>query len=279
MAPRKIVSPTGRSVTLPPVRPNAALEAKFRKRLERMVAAMQRSLVYWISAQWRSKVPRTTILAEIAQDEEGSASMQLRADIAALGAKWQKQFDRAAPELARWFSQSMASRSDYQLKQILRRGGFSVKFQMSPAANDALQATIGEQIQLIKSISSQHLTQVQGIVMRGITEGRNLGPVTEQLKHQFGITHRRAAFIARDQANKASATITRVRQQELGVTQAVWMHSGGGRHPRPSHVKASKDKLKYDVAKGAYIDGEWIFPGQLPGCRCVSGAVIPGFDD
>lgn len=273
----KLVSATGRGVTLKPVTPNAALEAKFRKRLERMVAQMQRSLVWWIRSQWRSKPPATLALAQD-DDTGGSASMQLREEIASLGARWQRQFDQAAPELAKWFSTSMAERSDAQLKAILRRGGFSVKFQMTRAQNDALQATIGEQIDLIKSIAAQHLTQVQGIVMRGVTSGRDLGHVTEELKQQFGVTHRRAAFIARDQANKASATINRVRQQELGITKAVWRHSGGGRHPRPSHVKASQDKLVYDVNKGAYIDGEWIYPGQLPNCRCVSRSILPGFD-
>jgi uncharacterized protein with gpF-like domain len=275
--PRALVSPTGKQVTLKPVRPNAAVEAKYRKRLERMVAKMQRSLVYWIRAQWRSKVPATTILAHD-DDTGGSASMQLREEIASLSVRWQAQFDAAAPELAKWFATSMAERSDAQLRAILRRGGFSVKFQMSRAANDALQATIGEQVGLIKSIASQHLTQVQGIVMRGVTSGRDLAQVTSDLKNQFGVTHRRAAFIARDQANKASATINRVRQQELGITQAIWVHSGGGRHPRPDHVKASQDKLRYDVSKGALISGEYIYPGQLPNCRCVSRSILPGME-
>ncbi len=235
---------------------------------------MQRSVVWWIKAQWRSKPPATLAMDD---DTGGSSAMQLREEIASLATRWQRQFDQAAPELAKWFSTSMAERSDAQLKAILRRGGFSVRFQMTRAQNDALQASIGQQIDLIKSIPAQHLTQVQGIVMRGVTEGRDLGHITAQLKEQYGVTHRRAAFIARDQANKASATINKVRQTELGVTHALWRHSGGGRHPRPSHVKASKDGLVYEVSKGAYIDGEWIYPGQLPNCRCVSKSILPGF--
>lgn len=273
---KKLVAPGNKPIVLKPVRPNAAVEAKFRKRLERMVAAMQRSMVWWIRAQWRSKVPATTLAMD--DDTGGSASMQLREEIAALGARWQRQFDEAAPELARWFSTSMAERSDVALKAILRKGGFSVRFQMTQLQNEALQASIGEQIQLIKSISQQHLLGVQNVVMRGVTEGRDLGYVTQQLKERYGVTHRRAAFIARDQANKASSTIERVRRLELGITESIWMHSGGGRHPRPGHVKAGKDKLRYDTSKGAFIDGAFIHPGMLPGCRCVSRGVVSGFD-
>lgn len=272
----KLKSPTGKPQTLAPVRPNAAVEAKYRKRLERMVAAMSKSMTYWIRAQWRSKVPATTILAQD-DDTGGSASRQLQDEIAGLGARWQAQFDAAAPELAKWFATSMAERSDAQLKAILRRGGISVRFQLSAAARDALNATVAENVQLIKSISQQHLLGVQNVVMRGVTEGRDLGYITTQLKERYGITHRRAAFIARDQSSKANSTINRVRQSSLGVTHAQWRHSGGGRHPRPSHVKASKDGMIYEVNKGAYIDGAWIYPGMLPGCKCVSRSILPGF--
>ncbi|WP_257785984.1 hypothetical protein [Burkholderia ubonensis] len=41
------------------------------------------------------------------------------------------------------------------------------------------------------------------------------------------MTKRRAAFIAHNQNSKATATITRVRQEGLGITEAIWLHSHG----------------------------------------------------
>ena len=271
---KRLVSPTGKPIRLAAVRPNEGLQAAYRKKLDRLIDAMQRSLVYWLRAAYRAKPPE---MAQDAPDGGGgkSPAMNLRDEMSSLGARWQAQFDKAAPELAEWFAQSSFSRSDNALRDILKRGGFSVEFKMTAAANDVFQATVGEQIGLIKSISAEHLSEVQGMLMRSVQTGRDLGQMSKDLEARFGITKRRAAFIARDQLNKATATITRVRQQELGIDTAEWMHSAGGKHPRPSHVAASGKA--YSVDKGMLIDGEYIYPGQLPNCRCVSKAIIPGF--
>jgi uncharacterized protein with gpF-like domain len=91
----------------------------------------------------------------------------------------------------------------------------------------------------------------------------------------FARTRRRAAFIARDQNSKANATIQRVRQQSIGITQAIWCHSHGGKDKRPSHVAAGAEKLVYEIDKGAYLDGEWVWPGTAPNCKCFSRPILP----
>lgn len=270
-------SPTGRSIVLPPHHANAGLEVAYRKLLDRLIDAMQRDIVRRITRTWKEKPP------ELAQDDDappGSPAMRLRREMEKLGDLWQSRFDEAASELAKYFATKAAERSDVALKAILRKSGFSVKFTMSRAANDAYQATIGENVGLIKSIASQHLTQVQGSVMRSVQAGGDLGTLAKELQQHYGVTKRRAALIARDQNRKANATITRVRQQELGITQAMWMHSAGGKVPRPTHVKAWRDRTVYNVAEGWFDPdvGRKIFPGELINCRCVSRSIIPGFE-
>jgi hypothetical protein len=68
-----------------------------------------------------------------------------------------------------------------------------------------------------------------------------------------------------------------VRRLELGLTEAIWMHSGAGRSPRPSHVAFSGKRFK--LATGAFLDGKWVWPGSEPDCLCTSRAIIPGFED
>ena len=99
----------------------------------------------------------------------------------------------------------------------------------------------------------------------------------KDLTQGLGVTKRRAAFIALDQNNKATATFHRVRQIELGL-KATWLHSAGGKVPRPSH-KANTGK-EYDPAKGWFDPDEkvWCWPGILPRCRCVSRSVVPGLE-
>jgi SPP1 gp7 family putative phage head morphogenesis protein len=262
-------APTRKPITLAPVHPNAGLTVAYQKKIDALVDAMQRSLVYWLTAAYKANPP------EMATDASPAAT--LRASMNKLSRYWQKRFDDAAPDLAKWFSENAMQRSDGALRDTLKRAGFTVKFSLSREANDVLQATIGENVALIKSIGAEHLSQVEGLVMRSVQQGRDVGTLTEELHQRYGVTKRRAAFIALDQNNKATATVTRVRQQALGITEAVWLHSHGGKEPRKSHQEA--DGKKFDVKKGMLIDGEYIWPGQLPRCRCVSRSVIPGLED
>jgi len=194
-----------------------------------------------------------------------------------LAKRWLKAFDGAAEDMAKFFAKAAHKRSDAQMKRILKKGGFTVEFKMTPAMRDVLNATIGENVALIKSIPQQYLKNVEVQVMQSVKAGRDLGPLAKSLEKNFGVTKRRAQLIARDQNNKATSAMNRARQEELGITTALWVHSGGGKHPRPTH-KANSGK-PYEVSKGWYDPDvkQWIHPGELINCRCVSRAVIKGF--
>ena len=280
----KLVSPTGKDILLRPVRANAGVEAAYKKQLDRWIDAMHKSLTWWITAQYRANPPMS-----LAQDaglesfRDGSPANAMRRAIHRMSRRWLKAFDKGADDLAKYFVDKAAGATDVQLKDILKKAGFTIQFKTTAEVNNAMQAAIGENVGLIKSIGSEHLSQVEGLVMRHMQTGRDLGALTKDLTERYDITKRRAAFISKDQANKMTAVINRTRQAELGITQARWKHSGAGRHPRISHLAAGRDnggkgKL-YDVAKGCEIDGEYIWPGQLPNCRCTSQSVIPGLED
>lgn len=228
---------------------------------------MHRSLVRWLTAAYRANEPEL-----VAMDR--SPAVELQNAIRKLARRWQKRFDDLAETLAKQFAGEALRYSDASFKAALKKAGFTVQFKMSGAANDAYRAVIGENVGLIRSIASEHLSEVEGLVMRSVQNGRDLGFLAKALEARYGVTRRRAALIARDQNNKATAVITRVRQLEAGITEAIWMHSHAGKHPRPSHVAA--DGKRYDVKKGMLIEGEWILPGEKINCRCVARAVVPG---
>lgn len=251
---------------LPAVNPNEGLrvlyERKVRRLIDRMTADVQREL----ARAYKRNTP------EIAQD--ASPAVELQRTLRRLARRWEKAFDGLAPELAKWFAKDASQRSDSALKTLLRKRGITVKFNASRVNNDVVQATIGENVTLIKSIPEQYMLGVEGAVMRSVAAGRDLSVLTKELAKNRGITTRRAANIARDQNNKATAVLTRVRQTELGIVEAVWIHSGAGKHPRPEHVAFSGKK--YDVRKGAFLEGKWTWPGHEINCRCTSRSVIPG---
>lgn len=250
-----------------PVHPNAGLEAEYRRKLQCLVDEMHKSVAHWVTAAYRANEPA------IAQD--ATPAVTLQATMRELVERWQSRFDDASKDLAEYFGTSVSRRTDDALKAILKRSGFTVRFRMTAAARDVMKATINAQVSLIKSIPQKYLTDVEGMVMRSVQTGRDLAALSKELQDAYGVTKRRAATIALDQNNKATSAMQRARQTELGITEAVWMHSGGGKHPRPAHVAANGKR--YDVAKGMFIDGEWIFPGEKINCRCVSRSVVVGF--
>lgn len=259
---------TGEKV-LAPVHANAGLEVAYRRKLTALIDEMARSVEYWIKAAYRANEP------ELARDESPAEAM--RRAIRKLTRRWLSRFGTAAQELADYFATAVSERSDAALKAILKRGGFSVEWKMTRAQNDVVQAVVNENVALIKSIPQQCLGQVEGIVMRSVQTGRDLGQLTKDLQEQFGVTKRRAAFIARDQNNKATANLVRARQIEVGITTAQWLHSHAGRKPRPTHV--AMHGKEYDVVEGMYDSAEkrFVFPGELCNCRCVSKSIVKGF--
>ena len=255
--------------TLDPVRPNEGLRTAYQRKLESMVDDLHASVFYWLRSAYRAN--ESTILAN-----DASPSRDLNAAMRRLSRRWQRNFDKGAPDLAAWFAQNSAERTDAALQATLKRAGITVKFSLSQGARDVIHATTYENVSLIRSIAQQHLAEVEGIVMRSVSQGRDLKTLTDDLEERFAITRRRAVLIARDQSNKANATIQKTRQREVGITEAIWCHSRGGKHPRKSHVDF--DGKRYDINDGALIDGKRIWPGTEIWCRCYSKPVLPGFD-
>ncbi|WP_082954058.1 phage minor head protein [Mesorhizobium sp. AA23] len=256
---------------LRPVRPNAGIEAAYRGKLYALIEAMSQSVLYWLRAFYRANTPR------MAQDETPADA--LRRSIRKLAAQWTKRFDVASEQLGDYFALSVEKRSSAALRKILRDGGISVEFKKTAAMRDVIDATVNANVALIKSIPSQYFDQVEGAVMRSVQTGRDLADLVQDLERYSGITKRRAAFIALDQNNKATSAFNRARQLELGIDEAEWHHSGGGKEPRPTHVQAGREKVRYKISTGWYDPAvkRFIRPGEEPGCRCVGKPILKGF--
>lgn len=235
---------------------------------------MQASLVFWIKAQYRAAGLADGMARDAA---DGGPVAQMRKELRKLTARWQDSFNKMAQTLSEEFAERVKANSDASLTGKLRERGLpTVKFTMTDEMRNAYQAVAGEQVGLIKSIASEHLSDVEGIVMRSVARGRDLESVAKELQARYGVTRRRAALIARDQNNKATSALQSVRQRQLGIAEGIWKHSHGGKHPRPSHVRA--DGQKFDLSKGMYLDGKWVMPGEEINCRCTWSPVIPGLD-
>lgn len=219
---------------------------------------------------------------EHAGDAAGARSTKQRADsflseFQRLRKHWAARFDNLATKLAEQAVEGWAERNANLWTGQLKRAGFDIQMQLTPAQRLLLRVAIHENVSLIKSIQAQYHTQVEGIVLRAFTAGRDLASLQTELQERMGVTQRRAAFIARDQANKATAAMNGARQRELGLDWAVWLHSAAGKEPREKHVRAGREQWVFNTQVGIdFHDGfGHVLPGVAINCRCSSRTIIP----
>lgn len=257
--------------TIRAVHANRGIEAAYRKRMQSLIDEMHNSIQYWLKAAYRKTPPRMAKLVEQAKDAAPVKSILQQLN--ELSERWIKRFDEESDGIADLYLKKMFSTSDKSFTQSLKDAGWAVDFKMTPVMRDAFQSSLAENVGLIKSIPEKYLQQVQGVVTRSYSAGRDLESMVADLKALYPEASRRAVLIARDQSNKANAIVNRARSLELGITEAIWMHSGGGKEPRPDHVAANGKR--YNIAEGCLISGEYIQPGEEINCRCTSRPVLP----
>jgi uncharacterized protein with gpF-like domain len=251
--------------TISAIPPNKGVEIYYRSRLNRLIGEMVNSFDYWISAAYKKAPPR------IAQD--AIPANMLSKIIKSLSRRWQSKFNDEAKKLASSFTIKMMDAYDFSLESKLAKVGSLIDFTMTSQMRDVITAAIEENVALIKSIPQQYSLEVQGIVMRGYSSGRDLSQISEQLQARYKITKNRAALISRDQSNKVNSVVNRTRQIELKIEEAIWKHSGPRKEPRKDHVDANNKP--YKVSQGMLISGEYIFPGEKINCGCTSESILP----
>ena len=246
--------------------PNAGVESSYRRELNTLL-----------------KMLRDDLLAELDQAKPHAIAMDAKSEVLPtdviermfkrMNRTQRQKFEQVSVEIARKFATSNKAHAEKAFMASLKKAGFTVTFTMTKRSEQAYQAVIGENVGLIKSIGEKYLSDVEKQVWQSVRAGHGLGELAKLLQERYDVSKERAALIARDQNNKAKATIEQARRLDLGFTKAIWKHSSAGKQPRVSHVHANGKE--YDIEKGCLIDGEYILPGELPNCRCYSTVVIP----
>lgn len=141
-------------------------------------------------------------------------------------------------------------------------------FIKEPYLVDQLRLFSTQNSQLINSLVDEELERVSGIVERGVQQGAPISEVTKEIQKSFGIDTRRARTIARDQTAKLNASLTRLRQMEIGVEKYEWQTSGDER-VRATH-KANANKI-FSWDSPPKVTGH---PGHDVNCRCVASPIL-----
>lgn len=163
-------------------------------------------------------------------------------------------------------------------------------FLEEPWLKNQLELFANQNAQLITNMTDNEMERVSGIVQRGLQEGSSYESIADNIEKSFGITRRHAKLIARDQTSKLNGSLTKLRQQELGITQYRWQTSGDER-VRPSHRVLDDKICRWDDPtvylnentgkweKRSSIGGTNVHTSQDVNCRCVPIPIIEGIFD
>lgn len=250
----------------PVIRPSDTLRREYQAVLSAYVKRMNKELLVEISRAYGRREDEF-LPDDIAGDKSASAFLQRI--LGRFFNRWQKRFDRMAKERAAWFTKQTEKATTKQIQAMLKDIGFTVEFKNSHYVNNVLQATYAENVSLIKSIPAQMHDKVQGIVMRGVQTGNDQHHIVTELQKQFGVSERRARFIARDQTQKANSAVAMARSEEAGIEYGFWMHRSGSKKPRKTHIAMNGKRFK--LSEGLYDSAvkRNVKPGIEPGCLCA----------
>lgn len=258
-----------KSKTLRPVNYNAGNMIWYQQQMMELIREMQKEV----------KGQVLLIVADNPMAMDANPVKLLRHALQALAKKWVDRFVAQSVPTAEEFTVKTTGAVDRSLLAAARKDAMTINMQWTPAMLERQEAIIAENVALIRSIPAQYFTEVESMVFRSLAKGGDRKALADEIEANFskryGITRRRAEFIAQDQTRKATSALSSARQQAAGITEGEWVHSGGGNAPRHSHVVAGKERRRFNLAKGCLIDGQYIMPGQLPNCGCTWKPVLP----
>ena len=288
----ELQAPGKRDIALGPIGPNMHVEAAYRQALAKAVANMTKSYEHWISRRFAKALESNVDagrLPDVAMDAApGGSADDLLAELKRLNTYWTKYFLKFSKQVATraiegWYTTNAAA---WGAK--LNRAGFDIEMQLTPSQRLILKTKIPENVSLICSIQQNYHKDIEGIVTRSFLAGRDLYTMANEIKQRGQVSTNRAALIARDQSNKATAQMNSARQRQIGIEWAKWVHSSAGKEPRPEHQRAAKENWFYRVNIGIDFGDKFgfVLPGVAINCRCTSRSIIPalnrmpaGFDE
>lgn len=250
------------------LRPNAVIEAKYRKAVLKLVRDFGKD----VNAEIEKLFQRLTM--DAAQDE--SLTSQARILINGMLSKWEPVFNERAKVLTDRMIRETAKNSNITAGLSLRE--LSEHFKLDPnkideATREIIKASTQEAANLIKLVPQKYLGKIQGAVMRSITSGEGLKELNPVLRKYYGEMRRHTRNVALDQTRKAYNSITAGRLKGVGVQEFEWIHSGGGKHPRKQHQRWSGQVFRFDKLP---VDDRFgpVLPGQAINCKCTMRPVV-----
>jgi SPP1 gp7 family putative phage head morphogenesis protein len=146
--------------------------------------------------------------------------------------------------------------------------------------NLKIKAKVDSIIDNAKSITDDIVSDTKNTLLNAVANGVDLDTASEQIAK---INNRAVSDIEKasnDFGRYVNTAINEDRMKKAGVTKFMWLHSAGGKVPRPLHIDELNGNI-YSLDDPPIIDektGIRGLPGTIYNCRCVMVPIIE-FDE
>ena len=224
-----------------PLKEPRGLRTDYLVALRRQLAEMQQATTDIVVARLPrivSLLPAELRLDAAANDEFQVALQRLEDQVEAVSGL------TVASTLAERIARDVASFNRRQFGKQMEIAIGIDPFVADPNLAALIDGFVADNVALIKSLRTEQLGRVEGIVNRGLRSGARVETLRKEIQESFGIPRRRAEFIATDQVNKLTGQLTRSRQQQVGIEEYRWSTSRD-ELVRPGHRRLEKTIQKW----------------------------------
>lgn len=164
----------------------------------------------------------------------------------------------------REFYERVAGKTGIDVTSLIAKEGMK-------STTNALVAETAQWIQTLRDDTFQRFTNNTLFAM---SQGESLDTIVGTFDTIVKERKNHAKFLARNQVQNYNSITTKIRAQNLGITEAVW-ETAGDERVRPSH--RDRDGKTFKLAEGLYssMDGLHLLPGVDYNCRCSYTMIIP----
>jgi SPP1 gp7 family putative phage head morphogenesis protein len=124
-----------------------------------------------------------------------------------------------------------------------------------------------ENVALIKNIGDTAASRIERVVADGVRRGQSTKAIQAVIKDEMGICERRAKLIAVDQIGKFNGQLTRIMQQDAGISKYIWRGMMDARE-RASHIALEGQIFSWSNPPSMG------HPGEPIRCRCYAEPVF-----
>jgi SPP1 gp7 family putative phage head morphogenesis protein len=158
------------------------------------------------------------------------------------------------------------------------------KFYVAPKFDEKHQAKIADEWQnnmdkWIKDFSAEEIQKLRKDIADNVLAGNRREDIEDKLQRSYGVTTRKAKFLARQETNLLLAKYKESRYTSAGIQEYIWRCvTGTAAHPvRPAHKALDKSKQRWDDPPITSEPNEPVRrnnPKEDYNCRCYAIPVL-----